>query len=86
MADDAVSTVAQLREGESYCRTIFIPSYDVTPDRIRAAKLKLKRDLSPVIARAKKQVSAEFHMHTIHSFTGTYDVVVVAIIVRESAL
>lgn len=84
--DNAVRSVVRLSVGDSYCRTVFIPSEEVTPDRIRNAKRKLKRDLSPVVARAKKQEGGAFRLYTTHAFTAEYDVVVISIIVRESDL
>lgn len=87
--DNAVRVVSRLREGEAYCRTIFIPSEKFGPDlpeRIKFAKLKLKRDLSPVVARAKKSVSGSFKLNTLHALTTEYEVVIVGVITRESDL
>lgn len=80
---NAVQQVAALAPGESYARARFIPRVHVTPDRIRAAKERLLGSLTPVIARARKRVDAEYHIHSFHELTRDCDVVVAAVIVRK---
>lgn len=81
--DSAVSRVANLAEGESYCQARLIPHRLATPDRIRRAKRALLSTLSPVLSRARERNPGRYTMHGIHSFTKDYDVVVAALIVRE---
>lgn len=80
---NAVTQVAALAPGESYARARFIPRIMVTPDRIRTTKQRLLSGLTPVIARAKEKVSADYRIHSFHQMTRDCDVVVAAIIVRE---
>lgn len=79
----AVELVAALAPGESYARARFIPRVHVTPDRIRTTKERLLGGLTPVIARAKEKVSADYRIHSFHQMTRDCDVVVAAIIVRK---
>ncbi len=83
----AVRQVASLAVGASYCRARFVPSFCVTPTRIKDAKRELMQSMSPVIARARLLSPAnDYRAHTIHSFTRDYDVVVAVIVVREEEL
>lgn len=89
MDENAVRTVSRLRDGETYCRAIFFNAEEFSPElpnKIRAAKLKLKRDMSPVVARAKKAVNGSFRLYTLHSLTTDYEVVVLGVIVRDPDL
>jgi hypothetical protein len=78
----AVKQVSKLAIGEAYCRARFITAFQYSPDLIRDTKENLMRDVSPVIARAKKATCNEYRAHTIHSFTRDYDVVVAIVVVR----
>jgi len=86
--DSATSLVASLEIGETYTWSRFIPSS--TPDlgnAIRQAKRELSKGLSPVLARAQsRSPSHVYTMHSIHSLTSGYDVVVVTVVVRELGL
>lgn len=81
--ESAVAQVAALAPGESYARARFIPRVMVTPDRIRTTKQRLLSALTPVIARAKEKVPADYRIHSFHELTRDCDVVVAAIIVRK---
>lgn len=80
----AVRRVAELRNGETYSRARFIPAIRVTPTEIKTAKRELSRALSPVIARAQELSFGLYHLHTIHSHTRNYDVVVAAVVIRQT--
>lgn len=80
----AVKQVAALPEGETYCRAEFIPAFHSTPTRIKDAKRRLTQNMSPVVDRARQLSFADYRIHTIHSFTRDYDVVVAVIVVRQS--
>lgn len=79
----AVAQVIALAPGESYAKARFIPRIHVTPDRIRETKQRLLSGLTPVIARAKEKVSADYRIHSFHELTRNCDVVVAAVIVRK---
>lgn len=82
-SESAVAQVAALAPGESYARARFIPRIHVTPDRIRLTKQRLLSALTPVIARAREKVSADYRIHSFHEMTRDCDVVVAAVIVRQ---
>ncbi len=83
----AVKQVANLKSGETYCRAEFIPAFGVTPGKVKEARARLTQALSPVVSRARQLSFGEYEIHTIHSFTKNYDVVVAGLIVcKEPAL
>lgn len=84
--ESAVKKVARLAPGESYAQARFMRGIEATPDNIRRAKRELMQALSPVVSRAAKLSFARYSMHTIHSHTKTYDLVVAGIIVCEPDL
>lgn len=79
----AVKQVAALPEGETYCKAELIPAFHVKPGTIRDAKRRLAQNMSPVVDRARQLSFGDYRVHTIHSFTRNYDVVVAVIVVRE---
>ena len=83
LPENAVAQVAALKPGESYGRSKFIPAYNVSPDGIRETKRRLLSAMTPVIARAKKRLDAEYRLHGFHVYTRDCDVIVSAVVSKE---
>lgn len=87
-APSAPTQVAALDVGEIYGIVRFIPGN--TPnlgDAIKDARKNVMQQLSSVIARARaREPDAVYAMHTVHSFTRSYDVVVTGVVIRELGL
>ena len=84
----ATTQVAALEVGDIYTKVRFIPGG--TPNLaqvIRDTRRSLMQTLSPVLARARsRDPEASYAMHSAHSFTRSYDVIVTAIVIRELGL
>jgi hypothetical protein len=80
--ESAVSQVAELKDGESFCRAKFIPANSISAENIYRAKRELMGILSPVLSRARERNPGNYRMSGIHSFTKDFDVVVAVVITR----
>jgi hypothetical protein len=86
--DSAPTQVAALDVGEIYTMVKFIPG--TTPNltnAIKEARKSLMQQLSSVMARARaREPDSVYALHTVHSFTRSYDVVVTGVVIRELGL
>jgi hypothetical protein len=80
--ESAVRQIAALRVGEAFSKAKFIPAGTVNLHRIKQYRRDLMSTLSSAISRAKMNSNANYEIHTVHSFTTHYDVVVAAVVVR----
>lgn len=83
--DSAVSQVANLAPGETYSRSVFIPITEAGGDRVSRTRQSLGKDLSPVVARARRRFDdrRNYTTHTVQSLTERGDGVIVTGVVMR---
>jgi len=79
----AVMQTVNLKSGQTYSRSLYIPYERADPDIIRDARRTLMGYLTPVVARARKRKDRNYKVHTVATFTTTYDVIVTGIVCIE---
>lgn len=79
----AVTQVVGLSKGNTFSRSLYLPSEKASPDAIKGARKTLANYLTSIVGRARAQKERRYKMHTTTAFTSEYDVVVTGVIVIE---
>ncbi len=79
----AVQQVVNLRPGQAFSRSRFIPLMEVDNNAILQAKKSIRSYLAPVVARALRVKKRDYSIHTCVAHTVNYDVVVTGIVLVD---
>lgn len=88
MSDDIsnVARIINLRPGQSFAQTRFIPQNGVSQNAISIAQRQLVSTISSALCRAKEKTAGYFRIHSFHTMTPDCGVIVCAMVLREPEL
>lgn len=86
-AESAVTQVVNLRRGQTYSRSIFIPVVKATRNRVVVTKRRIVGGLTPIVSRANRQKKRQtYRIYTTASLTKDCEAMIITgVIVRDDA-